>query len=93
VVVRATAVAFTGSGGQSSVTLQTLQMPATSTAGTPDIENGSIPYGCESRGTFPNLRPGTWSVTLSQAVSGTCRAIVTSGQATVLRIQNNRCGF
>jgi hypothetical protein len=93
VVVRATAVAFTGSGGLSSVMLQTLQMPETSIAGTPDIENGSIPFGCESRGTFRNLRPGTWSVSLSGAVSGTCRTVVTSGQTTVVRIQNNRCGF
>jgi hypothetical protein len=93
VIVRATAVAFTGAGGRSSVTLQTLQMPETSTAGEPDIENGSVVFGCDSRGTFGNLRPGTWSVSLSGAVSGTCpKTIVTSGQRTKVRIENNSCG-
>src|ERR1044072_5443507 len=98
VIVRATAVAFTGAGGRSSVTLQTLQMPETSTAGEPDIENGSVVFGCDSRGTFGNPRPGTrgpgtWSGSLSGAGSATCpKTIVTSGQRTKVRIENNSCG-
>jgi hypothetical protein len=95
VIFNATPVAFTGSGGLTSVTLHVLQMPdKSSQIGQPDIENGSLTFGCERRGTFPNLRPGTWSPSLSGAVSGSCpRALVISGQNTLVRIQSNRCGF
>jgi hypothetical protein len=92
VIFNATPVAFTGSGGQTSVTLHTLSMPATSSQdGPPDIENGSVTFGCERRGTFFNLRPGTWSASLSGAVSGTCRAVITSGKGTLVRIESSRC--
>ena len=91
-IFNATPVTFTGSGGLTSVTLHTLSMPATSRQD--GIPEGSVSFGCERRGTFGNLRPGTWSASLSGAVSGTCpRTIITSGQDTLVRIQNNRCGF
>jgi hypothetical protein len=92
VIFNATPVTFTGSGGVTSVTLHTLSMPATSSQdGPPDIENGSVTFGCERRGTFFNLRPGTWSASLSGAVSGTCRVVITSGKGTLVRIQSSRC--
>ena len=92
VIFNATPVTFTGSGGLTSVTLHTLSMPATSSQD--GIPEGSVSFGCDLRGTFGNLRPGTWSASLSGAVSGTCpRTIITSGKGTLVRIQNNRCGF
>ena len=92
VIFNATPVAFTGSGGLTSVTLHVLQMPEKSSRD--GIPEGSVSFGCERRGTFGNLRPGTWSASLSGAVSGTCpRTIITSGQDTLVRIQNNSCGF
>ena len=94
VIFNATPVTFTGSGGLTSVTLHTLSMPATSSQdGPPDIENGSLSFGCERRGTFANLRPGTWSAILSGAINGSCTVVITSGKGTLVRIQNNRCGF
>ena len=66
-------------------------MPATSSQD--GIPEGSVSFGCERRGTFANLRPGTWSAILGGAVSGTCTVLITSGKGTLVRIQNNRCGF
>ena len=91
VIFNATPVIFTGSGGVTSVTLHTLSMPATSSQD--GIPEGSVSFGCERRGTFANLRPGTWSAILGGAVSGTCTVLITSGKGTLVRIQNNRCGF
>ena len=94
VVFNATPVTFSGSGGLTNVTLRTLSMPATSSqVGPPDLENGSLTFGCERRGTFANLRPGTWSAILIRAVGGACTVAITSGKGTLVRIQNNRCGF
>jgi hypothetical protein len=91
VIFNAAPVTFNGSGGVTSVTLHTLSMPATSSQD--GIPEGSVSFGCERRGTFANLRPGTWSAILSGAVSGTCTVLITSGKGTLVRIQNNRCGF
>ena len=92
VIFNATPVTFTGSGGRTSVNLNSLSMPATSSQdGPPDIESGTVSFGCERRGTFFNLRPGTWTAILSGAVSGTCRAVITSGKGTLVRIESPRC--
>ena len=91
VIIRVAAVTFNGSGGLSSFPLQVMQMPETSSQN--GIPEGSVPYGCESRMRFRNLRPGTWMANLSGAVSRTCTVLLTSGQSTVARIQNTHCGF
>jgi hypothetical protein len=91
VIFNAAPVTFNGSGGRTSVNLQTLSMPATSSQ--EGIPEGGVSFGCERRGTYANLRPGTWTAFLSGAVSGTCTVLITSGKGTLVRIQNNRCGF
>ena len=91
VIFNAAPVTFNGSGGRTSVNLATLSMPPTSSSN--GIPEGSVSFGCEARGTYANLRPGTWTAIVSGAVSRACTVLITSGKGTLVRIQTDRCGF
>ncbi len=96
----AIAVNLDGGEGLENVDSVTYQMPQKSSDLVPaDIESGAVSVGCERQHTFFNLKPGTWSASVTGAVHGTCaNEQVKPGSDTRVRINigidgTTRCGF